>query len=205
MLSFGEKVKGFLFSPSETFDSTRGDTLGDAFRYYVVILLIFGLLLAVMVGVAFSLFRMFLGPIMHPAVETFWGPLFAAGVFILILVGGILDAFICGLWLHIWIYLVGGRNGVVQTLKAVMCGATPVLLFGWIPVLGIVASIWSLIVMIIGVRQLHDISTGKAVIAIIIAIVIPMIIFRALMTIFLGPLMPMPMTGPMTGHWVYNP
>ena len=40
--------------------------------------------------------------------------------------------------------------------------------------------IWALIAVIIGVRQLHEISTGNAVLAIIIAISIPAIIIPAI-------------------------
>ena len=48
-----------------------------------------------------------------------------------------------GLWLHLWVFLVGGRNGVGQTIKAVMYGATPSCLLCWIPIVGIIAGIWA--------------------------------------------------------------
>jgi hypothetical protein len=35
VLSIGERIKGFLFSPSETFDASKEDSLGDAFKYFV--------------------------------------------------------------------------------------------------------------------------------------------------------------------------
>jgi len=49
---------------------------------------------------------------------------------------------------------------------------------------------------IIGVRQLHELSTGKAVLAVIIAIAIPLLIYIAIFVAFM-PLMPGPrFTGP---------
>jgi hypothetical protein len=201
VLSIGERIKGFLFSPSNTFDASKEDTIGDAFKYFVVILAIFAVILAVLIAVAFSLFAgMFgmLGVPMMPLGATM-GPLLAVGFFIVILVGGIIGVFIDGLWLHLWVYLVGGRNGVGQTIKAVMYGATPSYLLGWIPLVNIIALIWALIVGIIGVRQLHGLSTGKAVLAVIIAIAIPLIVYVAILSAFIatmpGSVFPGP-TGP---------
>jgi len=41
VLSIEERIKGFLFSPSETFDASKEDTLGDSLTYFVVVLAIF--------------------------------------------------------------------------------------------------------------------------------------------------------------------
>lgn len=188
VLSIVERIKGFLFSPSKTFDTSKEDTIGDAFKYYVVILMIPAVLLAIIAAVAFSLFAGMFGMFGLPAMPfgAAMGPLLAVGVFILLLVGGLIGVFIDGLWLHLWVYLVGGRNGVVQTIKAVMYGATPSLLLGWIPIFNVIALIWALIVGIIGVRQLHALSTGKAVLAVIIAIAIPLIIYVVILATFIA-------------------
>jgi len=200
VLSIGERLKGFLFSPSETFDNSKDDTIGDAFKYFVVILMIYALIISVLVAVAFSLFASMLGMLRIPmmALGAAVGPLFAVGFFILMLVSGIISVFIGGLWLHIWVCLFGGREGVEETLKAVMYGATPGCLFGWIPLVGILALIWSVIVEIIGVRQLHGLSTEKAVLAVIIAIAIPLIIYAVIIAAFMAT-MPGPGLGPGLG------
>jgi len=190
VLSIGERIKGFLFSPSKTFDNSKEDTLGDAFKYFVVILAIFAVIVAVLIAVLFSLFAGMLGMLGVPMMPlgAAMGPLLAVGFFILVLVGGIIGVFIDGLWLHLWVYLVGGRNGIGETIKAVMYGATPSLILGWIPIVGSVAGIWALIVGIIGVRQLHELSTGKAVLAVIIAIAIPLIVYIAIFVAFMPPM-----------------
>jgi hypothetical protein len=48
----GEKVKGFLLHPSETFQATRAETLTSAYQYYVILLIIFSVLLAIVVSVS---------------------------------------------------------------------------------------------------------------------------------------------------------
>ena len=86
---------------------------------------------------------------------------------------------------------MGGKNGLLQTIKAVIYGDTPSLILGWIPIINVIAMIWSLIVGVIGVRQLHGLSTGKAVLAVILAILIPAVIIGILFAT-LGPMMPEP-------------
>jgi hypothetical protein len=181
-LSIVERIKGFLLSPSGTFDTSKEDTLGDAFKYFVIILAIYAVLVAIIAAVAFALIGGMFGMFGVPRM-----PFRAVAVLIGALVGGIIGVFIFGLWLHLWVYLVGGRNGLEQTIKAVMYGATPGLLLGWIPIFNVIAWIWALIVSIIGVRQLHGLSTGKAVLAVIIALIIPAIIIGA-MLVFGGPM-----------------
>ena len=189
-LSIGERIKGFLFSPSETFDASRGDTLGDAFKYFIVILAIYAVLVAILVAVAFSLYAGMFGTLGIPAmpVGAAAGPVVAVAFFVAAVAFGIIGVFISGLWIHIWVYLVGGRNGVEQTIKAVMYGETPSLILGWIPVINLIAGIWALVVGIIGVRQLHGLSTGQAVLAVVLAIVIPVIIYVALAVTLTPPM-----------------
>ncbi len=191
VLSIGERIKGFLFSPSKTFDASKEDSLGDAFKYYVVILLVLAVLVAIIGAVAFQLiwgmFATFLPPDAPSLAEI--GPLLAVIpvlLFVVVLVGGIIGAFIDGLWIHLWVYIVGGRKGVGQTIKAVLYGATPYCLLGWIPIVNFIAEIWMIIVAILGVRQLHELSTGKAVLAVVIAIAIPLIIYIAIIAAFMA-------------------
>ena len=188
VLSIRERISGFLFSPSETFDASKEDTIGDAFKYFIVILAIYAVLSAIIGAVAFQwifgMFSEFLPPGTLPLevqqLGAAMGPLFAVVLFLGILVSGIIEVFIIGLWSHLWVYLVGGRNGIGQTIKAVMYGMTPSCLLGWIPIVSIIAGIWALIVGILGIRQLHKLSTGKAVLAVLIALFLPVIIIVAI-------------------------
>jgi signal peptidase len=153
MLSVVERIKGFLFSPSETFDASKEDTLGTTFEFFIALLTICAVLSGVMGWLVFY----------H-----------GVTMFVLVLILGIIGVFIGGLWTHVWIYLVGGRKGVTQTLKALMYGATPGCLLGWIPIVGVFAVVWTLILEIVGIGQLHELSTRRAVLAVIFAISIPL-------------------------------
>ena len=208
VLSIMERIKGFLFSPSETFDASKEDTLGDPLKYFIVILAIYAVLSAIIAAVLFSLFAEKFGMFgaLMPAAMV---PLITVVSFIVAFVVGIIGVWIGGLWLHIWVYLVGGRNGIEQTLKALIYGATPFYLLVWILsvyniapsfllglipiVVGIIAVIWALIVGIVGVRQLHELSTGKAVLAVILAIIIPIIVITVALMLLDGFT---PMQGP---------
>ena len=200
VLSIEERMQGFLFSPSKTFDASKEDTLGDSLTYFVAILAIFaaifGTFIAIYTGMWLSVFMSLVTQIpgastsMPPFIGEI-GPLMAMLIFVLffvaVFIGGIIGAFIGGLWTHIWVFLVGGRKGVAQTIKAVMYGATPNLLLAFMP--------WAIIVQVIGIRQLQELSTGRAILALILAIIIPAIIIGAIFAAYI-PTMPGPGLGP---------
>ncbi|MFV9676176.1 MAG: hypothetical protein ACNYVW_00745, partial [Methanosarcinales archaeon] len=106
VLSIVERIKGFLFSPSDTFDNSKEDTLGDAIKYFIVLLAIYAVLLAIIAAVAFSVIVGMMGPLGATLVPfgAGTGALAAIGAFIGAIVGGILGIFIGGLWLHLWVY-----------------------------------------------------------------------------------------------------
>jgi hypothetical protein len=112
VLSIVERIKGFLFSPSETFDASKEDTLGDALKYFVIILAIYAVLSAIIVALAISMLSGLLGMFGVPAMPfgAAMGPALAVSVFIGLLVGGIVGIFIGGVWLHLWVYLMGGTG-----------------------------------------------------------------------------------------------
>ena len=185
-MDFIELVKGFILSPVETFQKVRPADLGDALKYYLILLLI-NTILSVIVSLIVissawaaiaSLFPA-LG-LEAPAAAGFGAIIFA----LLMIFISLLVLFIGAGWLHIWVYLFGGRKGYTQTLKAVSYGETPSLLLGWIPLIGIIGAIWSFILWIIGVRELQEMSTGRAAAAVILAVVIIVIII-ALVAAFL--------------------
>ena len=177
-MKFVEKVKGILTEPSKTFDTLKEEKLGEAINYYAIIALIYALLSALVFALAFgSMFGRF-------GMMVGAGP-GAAGIsvmFVIVFIIWITGAFIGGTIFHIFVYLAGGRKGLAQTIKAVIYGSTPLLLLGWIPVIGAIAGIWSLILEVLGIRQLHEITTGKAILAVVLALVISMVI----LTVFLA-------------------
>jgi hypothetical protein len=57
-------------------------------------------------------------------------------------------------------------------------------MLGWIPLVWILAWIWSLILSTLGVRELHGISTTRAVGAVILAVLIPLLVLVLLAAFF---------------------
>lgn len=166
-IGFGEKIKGFLLSPTETFQKVKEEDLGPLMRYFVILTLIFSILMAViMVGLTSAMLSLL--PVKLPFMAGAVGGLTAVVTFITLLISLLIGLFIGAAIVHIFVYLLGGKKGYTQTVKAMGYGMTPSLLLGWIPFIGIIVSIWALIVEIIGVRELQEMSTGKAVLAVIL-------------------------------------
>lgn len=169
-----EKIRGFLLSPVETFQKSRDDEVVPALAYFIVLLVINGILWALVMASRVM---------MHPVLAiTRYGLgtdpvlVFITGL-ILVIVLELFFLLIFGLWLHLFAYITGARKGIMQTEKAVIYGSTPFLLLGWIPVIGsFIGGIWTIILTIIGLREMHGITTGKAVIAYVLSFAIIIII-----------------------------
>jgi hypothetical protein len=163
------KVKGFLLNPVETFQQSRDDEPGVVFTYFAALLLVHSILAALITLVGIEIMPRFAG---IPG-----GLAFLVVVFFMALIGGFIFTLIFAAWLHLWVYLLGGRKGILQTFKAIIYGNTPRLLLGWIPFVGFIFALWSLVLGILGIRELQEMSTGKAILAVLIAVIIPLIVF----------------------------
>lgn len=189
------KVKGFLVSPVETFQQSRADEPKAVFTYFGILLLLNAVLSALIAALGIETMQMYAGvPLGHA---------FPFLVFFMMLVGGFICTVVFSAWLHLWVYLLGGKRGIMQTVHAVIYGSTPRLILGWIPFLGIIFTLWSLVLGILGVRELQDLSTGKAILAVAIAVIIPLIIMILVAAYFfttsmtMGPV-PYPSTNAVT-------
>ncbi|MCK4796258.1 MAG: YIP1 family protein [Spirochaetes bacterium] len=174
-MDFFETAKGLLMDPTNTFNDLEDDTLENAIKYYAVIVAVFPLLFVLFIATAnYSTIRVRAGVFIGDALV----------IFVMMLVGGLVGAFIIGVISQIGVYILGGKNGIKQTVKAVMYGLTPVLLLGWIPIIGIIAVLWSLVLEVIGIRQFQDITTGRAMIAVIFSFLIIVIIIGVIAIAF---------------------
>jgi hypothetical protein len=178
--TIAENLKGFLLDPVESFRKSRDDAPGAVFLYLGVLLLInavFSAMVAVAVGFGSS-----------DALEAMVGGMPApVGVFFLVLVGGFILTLICAAWVHLWAYLFGARRGIMQTLTAIVYAGTPGQILGWIPLIGFIAGLWSMVLVVLGIRELQELSTGKAILAVAIAVIIPLaVIILAIMFFMIG-------------------
>ena len=185
-MDYIELMKGFLLSPVETFRKVRDTDLGDSLRYYLLLLVINAVLSAIVnLAIAGTVWMMFSDLFKQAGLPV--SAVSGAGVIVIALVMIIVQfvlVFIGAAWLHLFVYLFGGRRGYLQTLKAVTFGSTPAMLFGWIPFAGFLAGIWSLVLGIFGIRELQDLTTVKAVLAVILALMVIVLIVIAIAAFF---------------------
>lgn len=167
-LSFVEKIKGFLIKPIETFNQVKSEEFGDAMKYYIVLFGIFAALCGPILAVLDRAFHLYGG--------------FSASLGLLIIpfvfVSGIVGLFIGGAIVHLGVIIFGNKKGFTNTLKALIYGGTPIYLFGWVPIIGVIVSLWALVLAILGIKELQEISILRAV-----AAVLPIIIFSIVLVI----------------------
>lgn len=181
-MEYIELIKGFFLSPVETFRKVKDTDYGYTLVYFLILTLIYTVL-SVPVMLVTLPSTWFTGVYGLPGI----GLLSGFGIVliaVMMIIAALIFLFIGSAWLHLWVYLFGGRNGYRETLKALAFGGTPALLLGWIPLFGILAAIWSLVLTFLGVRELQAISNARALGAIILAVVIPLFVLVLLAAIF---------------------
>jgi hypothetical protein len=162
------KVKGFIVNPVESFRAARPDTPDIIVPYFIALLLIHAVMTAIISLAGISVMGM-----LSPMMPGFAMPVV---IFFGVLIGGAIVTILFSLWLHLWVYLLGGRKGLFETAKAVIYGMTPGMILGWIPFIGFLFCLWSIVLQIIGIRELQEMSSGKALVAMIIAVMVPLIV-----------------------------
>jgi len=174
-LSFGKKVRGFLGAPVNTFNNVEAEALGSALKYFTIWVVIYAILRTIVFYTlerrVFQTLWNLLG-LSDAAVYRFDPVIFA----LLAVLGAFASLFISGSLTHLFVRAFGGRKGYKNTIKAFAYGNTPLFLFGWIPFVGMLFPLWAWVLNIIGIRQLHEISTGRAIGAVLLGIVALVII-----------------------------
>jgi len=111
------------------------------------------------------------------------------GALIVAFISGIIGLILWSVFLHIGAKIAGGRGDFADSFKSAVYSQTPSLLLGWIPVIGFLFALWSIVLLFLGVRELHEVDTMKAIIAVVVAVVLFIIVIalRALLGLaFLG-------------------
>lgn len=159
------RIVGFMRSPSETFNGVKDEDFwgANSMKHCAKLLVPFAILatlLLVSIPEYYSLAVSFITTFVPVDLFTPWPPILG---FIYIFIGGLFAVVGFSLLTHIWANVLGGKREVGETIKSVAYGSTSLLLLGWIPFLGMAFAIWSVVVSITGIRQLHEISMGRAV------------------------------------------
>ena len=180
-LDFVERVKGFILNPVESFNKYKPEEFGEAFKYYLVLLLIFSVLYALIAGLGMGSYM--------AAIPGFGGAGMGlgmiVGIIIFFFIIGIVGLFIQSIIVHIFVAILGGKQGFTKTVAAMIYASTPSMLLGWIPIIGIIAGIWAFILEILAIREIQEMSTARAVLAIILPIIIIMVLVILLIGFFL--------------------
>jgi hypothetical protein len=178
------EMKGFLLAPTATFGKTRGKSVAAAYQYFVALLVIFTVLFGiVVVSMGLATFTSMVdkmgavpivGGVAAGAVANFSTFIISLNVFFVYIVflALFIGIFILGLKTHVFVLLMGGEKGVVQTVKTTMYASTPALLLGWIPFVGVIGCIWSLALLVIGIKENHEMEMGNAVLVVFIPIML---------------------------------
>ncbi|MDD1660703.1 MAG: YIP1 family protein [Methanomicrobiales archaeon] len=185
------RIPRFLMKPREAFQEARNEPLSTAAFTVIPLILVFAVLVTGL-GTLLSPAIVF-GP-MAPLI-TGSGLLRSGTALAALLVGILLIAILCliaivvkAAWLHLWVFALGGRLGLEQTGKAVLYAAIPILLLGWIPLIGLLAgALWAIVILITGIEVLHGISSGRALAAVFLAWFIGFLLFVVLPLLFFLP------------------
>ncbi|RLG18589.1 hypothetical protein DRN75_01320, partial [Nanoarchaeota archaeon] len=109
-----ERVKLSLTSPKELVKKAVKDDFNDVLVYFLVIALPTAILLPVFGG---SLLMELFGT------GTGYSAMLLSMVALYVVT--LLNLFIGGAWLHLWVYVLGGKQGIKQTWKAMIYASTP--------------------------------------------------------------------------------
>jgi len=172
---FIDKIRDFLFRPFCAYREVKEEDTRIITRYYLLLLTVNAILTTLISFFGFRALGILqqLLHVSHPIITFF-----------VVFICGLILAPLFGVWLSLWIYLVGGETDIFQSIKIVMYSATPILLFAWIPVISIFFYFWSMILAIFGVHETFGIDGERASFAVIIAIIIPLIVLTLLAFLF---------------------
>jgi len=187
---FPDTVKKFIVKPVEAFKGVQEATMGEAYRYYVLLLIIYivlsGIVMTILNVDAFNQALATLATIPGmeylSALSDFTGLIATMSIFwvYIVFLIGLFSIFVQGFFMHLFVLMMGGEEGLGTTIKTLMFAATPAFILGWIPYVNIIGSIWTMVLVILGLRETQHLDTGRAVAVILIPIIL-MVIFSILL------------------------
>lgn len=101
---------------------------------------------------------------------TVQSPSFAVVLYFFgLLLGSCAWALFLGISVHFTARMLGGSGSANETMTACLLSFTPLMVTGWVPLIGsFIADIWSLALFVIGTREVHALSTPRAVLAVVL-------------------------------------
>jgi hypothetical protein len=179
--AFFQTVKESLFSPTKFFKKVA---LGTGYWISLIYGLICGAIadytIFLWVWLFFSIFFQFLPP-QFSYIISFFNSIVIITILIILPIFEALTIFIASCIIHLCLIIVGGnRKGFEATFRTFSYANSArlfyIIPFFIIPFLGSILffalNIYHLVLVIIGVRECHDISTGKSVLAVLLPLIV---------------------------------
>ncbi|MDD3978113.1 MAG: YIP1 family protein [Methanomicrobium sp.] len=163
-------IVGIIRRPVKTLREIRSRKISDVLVLIFSMGIFYSVLLSIVIFCNLDIFYSY--EFLNFAKPHLWIPIIYGLV--------IADVFLNTLFIHVFVIIVEGKNGLFETLKSVSYSSVPTLILGWIPIIGIITTVWALVLQTIAIRELHEISTGRAVIAMILPYIIFICLFVSL-------------------------
>ncbi len=178
--------KNVMFNPTEFFNKLPAkEQYRKATIFYLTIEAI-SLALTILTFVPF----MTLGLVQDPTMGLLGGLGTGLLVGILVLAFPLILLFSWGMLyvgaglIHLFISLLGGKKGFVETFKASAYSTGPGI-FSFLPWIGNLAAVYSLILLIIGIKERHQLSIGRSVAAVLIPVGIIFIVMVTIVAVII--------------------
>lgn len=180
--SFTEVARGVLVEPARFFAGLREsredeEGLGSPLLFAGACLAI-GLFLTLLAtpldplgpdAMSDPLYSFFL----HPQGSLYVGSVAVIYLLVVIPIGTVLSVYLVAIVVHLFVFVfVRERRSFRATFLVVAYGSA-ILLVDWIPVLGYLVSLYGIYVVAVGIRELHDTTTTRALLAVLVPYLLP--------------------------------
>ena len=100
-------------------------------------------------------------------------------------IGGIVGLFIGGIILFVFFKIFGGSGGYEGTVR-ILSYSSAAQVFAWIPVIGWIISLYGIWLNIVGGKHVHNLTTVKSAVAVLLPIIILAVIIAMLMAVIVA-------------------
>jgi hypothetical protein len=186
-----ETFKRVLLEPSQYFEEEdRNDGFGYPLKFAITSIIITGVISATQIS---ALGMASMGMSEAPGV-TGASTFFLAGIILVAApILGLLGLLITSAIYHLFVYLLGGKEGYRKTLAALEYGTavSPInSLFSFIPLLGslisLILGIYTLYIEIKAIENFQNMSTGRAALALLLPLAIFVVVMIGLFILFIA-------------------
>lgn len=170
---FVETAKTIVNSPSEFFNKLKKEKGFRPALEYLVILWVVGSLLT---AAANMMFGYLLPLVTGTLTQQISFPVLLISQIVAALISAAVGVVLSGalsIVLHLWIKVFRGKGTLTNTFQINSYALTPSMLFGWLPIANIVASIFGVYLLMVGAEKIHDLSRKKTI---LMFVVIPIVL-----------------------------